>query len=183
MDISKLFKNGQLRLPANMSKDTWESVGESLLVMRVNHRWCLGDWILFGLGKFRITLNSEARRLGLSLNTLSSYKSVAARFSPDMRTFKLSWSHYLTVVAVDDVSRRMALLKQAEKRGLSRDDLRDLEAGHSTLLEYAVHLRWADPITPKIQEQLHKLVAGSGGRIVHAKMVRSIRGKGVAGRR
>ena len=146
MDTKNVFKDGHLNLPANMSREIWDSIGKALAEVKVGYQWHFGDWMLFGMGKFGADLPFEAKRLGVTKAQLFIYKGVASRFSPDMRKIKLPWTHYRVVAWIDDVPKRMALLKQAKKEKLAASSLRDLMMDRSTPTKYSVLLRWVKPI-------------------------------------
>lgn len=165
MDTKNLFKDGYLNLPSNMSKGTWSSLGEVLANLKKSYQWHLGDWALFGMGKFRMTLVKAAKIAGVSPGYLSGLRTVAQRFSPSMRTEKLSWEHYRTVCLVSDPGERLRLLRKAKKEKISGFELRCYLSGKERPEEYKIILVWPKPPDGEILREVHEIISKTGGKV------------------
>jgi hypothetical protein len=114
-----------------------------------NNRWLMGDALLAEFpiqdhrdvmvsiwkgeeAKVRPYLEAVARRTGMGVGTVASYRSMASCWPPDQRVVGASFAQHRIVSPRND---RVAVLQQAVKDGLSCDALRlrlGLEPGKTT---------------------------------------------------
>jgi len=109
-----------LQLPASMSFDEWEQVGEQLQHAQRAVMWWLGDWWAYGERYGEDA--SQASDLP-SAKTLANAASVCMRIGPSRRRESLSFSHHAEVAYLDaDIADR--LLDLAEEHEWTRSELR-----------------------------------------------------------
>jgi hypothetical protein len=110
-----------LQLPAGMSFEEWQQVGEQLQHAQRAVMWWLGDWWAFGERRYGEEA-SQASDLP-SAKTLSNAASVCMRINPSRRRESLSFSHHADVAYLGaDIADR--LLDLAEEHDWTRTELR-----------------------------------------------------------
>jgi hypothetical protein len=85
-----------------MSLAEWKSLGTSIVVYSDTAPWWVGDWLLFGQGKFHRRYQEGLATTGLSYQTLRNYATVARRFPVSRRRDRLSFQHHAEVCALPD---------------------------------------------------------------------------------
>jgi len=105
------------------AKSTWDAL-----------RWSIGDWLLFGEGKFGEEAAQIADAVGRSVHTMQNYTWVCSRVAPSRRRPELSWSHHEAVAGLEPRAQRRWLDKAVAEtlgsdalRGLLRDERRQAE--------------------------------------------------------
>lgn len=111
--------------PANMTYEEYESVGRTLQQVGRSLNWWIGDWLNYGERKFGEMYAQALAVTGLSLESLTKYKAVAARIRPEIRIPELSWTHHFTVAWAEE-SLREPLLQMAYYWAISSRDLKQL---------------------------------------------------------
>lgn len=111
--------------PANMTYDEYASVGRTLQQVGRSLNWWIGDWLNYGERKFGEMYAQALEITGLSLESLTKYKAVAARIHPAIRVSELSWTHHLHVAYAPE-NLREALLHMAYYWSISSRDLKEL---------------------------------------------------------
>jgi hypothetical protein len=87
-----------LDLDIDMVFEDWEAVGEILKGMALASPWLLGDWLVFGEGRYS---DIYAQALDdLDAQTIKGYVWVAEKVPPANRKATLSWSHHRAVAGL-----------------------------------------------------------------------------------
>lgn len=114
------------QLPDNMSFEEWCAAGE--LLGKIEHAvsWWIGDWWAFGehrYGERKAIVEAEDWK-GPSFQTCRDCGWVARKFETSRRHDVLSFTHHREVAALDDPSEADAMLRDAEAKGWSAQQLR-----------------------------------------------------------
>lgn len=112
-----------LCLPARLSFAAWRRIGEHLLLVSDSSGWWLGDWLVYGEGRFGDRYKQAIAKTSLDYQTLRNYAWVARRFDVSRRRDTLSFQHHVEVAALPPEQQRM-WLDRAETFGWSRNRLR-----------------------------------------------------------
>ena len=168
MDTKRLFKDGCLNLPSNMGKGVWLSLGKTLADTKKNHQWHIGDWMLFGTGKFRISVAAIAKSVGITVSTLKQYRATAQAFSLSMRVRNVPWSQHRAVVSVSDPEERLRLLRKAKREKMGIYELRCYLSGKRRPEEYKIVLVWSKPPGAEAIGEIHEIVSRTSGKVKRA---------------
>ncbi len=129
-----------LDLPADMTFEQWQGIGQSLRGVERSLMWWIGDWLRYGERRWGEMYSQALDATDKAYQTLANAKSVAEKFEFSRRREKLGWSHHAEVASLPpDVAD--ALLDEAERDGLSRNDLRK----RASQVKAAVRINAADP--------------------------------------
>ena len=111
-----------LELPASLSFEDWQRVGEQL--QRAEHAvmWWLGDWWAFGEHRYG-ERSAQAVENGFNPNTLMNAAWVCRQIPISRRHEVLSFSHHYEVAALQPAEAD-ALLNRAEAEGWGHKQLR-----------------------------------------------------------
>jgi hypothetical protein len=82
-----------------LTYDQWASVGLRLGGLHSGIQWWLGDWFVFGHGRYRDgeMYHQALEETGRSAGGLYTLKWVAEKVGPEVRRADLSWSHHREV--------------------------------------------------------------------------------------
>lgn len=105
-----------------MTKRQWISAAKRLGKRKSRLQWDIGDWALEGERNLFIEDDYDVLPLlDISYQTLKNIKVVAKAYPKTDRRFKLPWTHYQTVVSLDN---RLEWLRRAEEGSWTREKLR-----------------------------------------------------------
>jgi len=114
-----------LVLRKGLSYEQWSDVMRQIGYVERACMWWLGDTLNYEEGKWGEKYLQAAEDSGYSYQTLRIAKWVASRFELFRRRNKLTFGHHQNVAALDpELADR--LLEQAERKGLSVQELRQL---------------------------------------------------------
>lgn len=111
--------------PASMTYEEWEKIGRTLQQLGRSLNWWLGDWLNTGEQRWGEMYSQALEITGLSVETLSKYKRVAARVPADIRRPDLTWTHHFAVAYAEE-GNRGPLLEIAAHFEISSRDLKEL---------------------------------------------------------
>jgi hypothetical protein len=105
-----------LLLPANLTEDDWQVVGETLGSFETSASWWIGDWWAHGEARYgqRTAIVQDEGWQGPSLQRCKNCAYVARRFKRSRRRDLLSFTHHEEVAALNEVDAD-ALLDWAEE--------------------------------------------------------------------
>lgn len=104
--------------------DEWAQAGRRIVAARSSLQWAIGDWLLFGDGRYEEdAYETAAEATGLRRGTLSNLKAVAKAFPIDKRDPEVGWSHHALLAGFDDEVRER-LMQETKKNKLSWEELR-----------------------------------------------------------
>lgn len=104
--------NGLVIDSARLPQFDYERIGQRFGQILTGVRWSVGDWILYGEGQEYYDYARAQELTGLSYDSLSQSRRVAAAFPPDARVEHLSWSHHRAALGLP-VGERQAALERA----------------------------------------------------------------------
>ena len=136
LDVSRLVKckfgrNG-LAIQECTSYNDWETIGITLAQIKDAHQFWIGDWLLFGEGKYGEKYTQALEATGLGYQTLRDCKWVAKQVELSRRRDNLSWSHHEEVAGLEPKDQER-WLKEAEKGNMSAKQLREAIKASKTL--------------------------------------------------
>src|SRR3954452_18033627 len=103
--------------------ETWRDLGARFGTYTNAMSWWLGDWLVFGRGKYGRRYKEAIAATGLDYGTLRNYAVVARRVEPSRRRSDVSFQHHAEVCALDDEHQDSWLARAARGRW-SRNELR-----------------------------------------------------------
>lgn len=103
-----------LKLPRNITFDTWVVIGKHLSSIYSSSAWCLGDWLAYGEDAFTGRYRDAIEMTSLNYQTLRNYAWVARRFPLHRRQDKLSFAHHTEVAALAEPEQDFWLRKAQE---------------------------------------------------------------------
>jgi N6-adenosine-specific RNA methylase IME4 len=112
-----------LTLPADLSFERWEQVGETLGRIGRAHQWWIGDWINFGERAYGEKYAQAIEDTGLDYQTTANLAWVAGKVQSSWRQETLSWSHHQEVAKLEPAEQKR-WLKRAVAEGWSSKELR-----------------------------------------------------------
>lgn len=149
-----------LSLPQQLSYDQWEKVGRELQRAERAVMWWIGDWLAYGEKRYGETYTQAVELTGRSEEKLQQAKWVSTNIENLRRRKLLSWSHHYEVASLEP-DEQDALLSEAEKRGLSRNDLRKLVRGYKENHQYITSSESVEWYTPaKYIEAAREVMGG-----------------------
>lgn len=101
---------------ARLPQADYERIGHRFAQIVTGVRWGVGDWILYGEGQGYYDYTRAQELTGLSYDSLSQSRRVAAAFPPAARVGHLSWSHHRAALALP-IGERQAVLERARVSG------------------------------------------------------------------
>jgi hypothetical protein len=116
-------KRLELRLPEDMSFESWQRIGDQLCVIADSSTWWLGDWLVYGEESFPNRYRIALAKTSLSYKTLRNYAWVARKFPVSRRRDKLSLQHHAEVAALPEAEQEI-WLSRAECGGWPQSRLR-----------------------------------------------------------
>lgn len=129
--LTKLVTNGEflpevlgLQLPDVTTIEDWAHIGDRVRMVGRSMGWIVGDWLNFGEDHFGEEYAQYAENCGYDPGVLSTYQTVARRFTPEQRNPGVSFTHYRLLVRFSDAKVARWLDKIVEGK-LSVSQLRD----------------------------------------------------------
>ncbi|MBE3015291.1 LmbU family transcriptional regulator [Microbispora sp. NEAU-D428] len=120
-----------LRLPVDLSFESWQRIGSQLCVIANSSTWWLGDWLVYGEEFFSDRYRMAIAKTSLSYKTLRNYAWVARKFPMSRRRDTLSLQHHAEVAALPEDEQELWLTR-AEKEGWPQSRLRkEIQASRS----------------------------------------------------
>lgn len=120
----KVTPTGMTTVSGRPGMDEWAQAGRQMIAARSSLQWAIGDWLLFGDGRYEEgAYETAAEATGLRRGTLSNLKAVAKAFPPDKRDPEVGWSHHALMAGFEDEVRER-LMKETKERKLSWEELR-----------------------------------------------------------
>jgi hypothetical protein len=110
-----------LTLDPATSYEQWEALGVMLARLSASSCWLIGDWLNFGETVYGERAY-QAADLGLAVQTVTNYASVARKIPPERRRASLPYSYH-AVVAPLEPAEQDAWLEKAEREGWTRRQL------------------------------------------------------------
>jgi hypothetical protein len=101
----------------------WRAVGRSLGRLGRNSQWWVGDWLLYGCGKWGEQYAEAVKLTGYDYGSLRNMACVSRRFDLSRRRDKLSWEHHASVQSLMPSEQDHWLDRAVELRW-TREDLR-----------------------------------------------------------
>jgi hypothetical protein len=115
----------------------WLLEGRRIGVLSRGSQWWVGDWLLYGTGRWGEMYAAAAKATGYDPKSLRNYRYVASRVSASLRKDNLTFGHHALVASLDADSQRHWLDRAVHDR-LSVEDLRgELRAERVGLAEPA----------------------------------------------
>ncbi|WP_030621846.1 LmbU family transcriptional regulator [Streptomyces sclerotialus] len=112
-----------LELPAGISLDDWQRIGNQLYVAADSSAWWLGDWLIYGRTAYPGRYQRAVEETRLDYQTLRNYAWVARRFAPPRRRAALSFQHHAELASLPETEQEY-WLDRAERLSWSRNFLR-----------------------------------------------------------
>ena len=117
------------KISNSVSYEKWVQLGEMFHTLHRNINWRIGDWLLFGEGRFPDRYSQATHLTGRSDVTMRNCAWVASVYPPEERVYDLSFTHYLEVAGVKETKERHWLLAKAEQEDMSALALRAFRSG------------------------------------------------------
>lgn len=111
-----------LHLPAHLTFNEWQRVGEQLEAQQNASLWWIADWAAEGERRYRRDYGEALERL-YERKSLRNVASIARSVEPSRRRDNLSFSHHAEVAALDP-EWQTVWLDDAESHGWSTRELR-----------------------------------------------------------
>lgn len=106
----------------------YEQLGNYLGIMNRSCMWWVGDWLLYGEGKFGEKFAQAASATKLAEQTLANRMYVCRNVPMKMRKVGLSFSVHAEVAGLKTAKEQRYWLDRAEKSGWNRQQLREAMA-------------------------------------------------------
>jgi hypothetical protein len=107
----------------NIEYDKWVLEGRRIGAMGRGSPWWMGDWLLYGEGRWGEKYTEAVRITGYDKKSLRNMRYVASRFELSLRRDSLHWSHH-ALLAAFELDEQKYWLDRAVADRLSVDDLR-----------------------------------------------------------
>jgi len=91
-----------LILPANLSFDDWEDLGERLAGARESLRWWLGDWVNFGEAAYGEKYAQALDETHYSYSALRNIAYTTKNTPESLRHQDLTFEHHTTVAGLEE---------------------------------------------------------------------------------
>lgn len=122
-DASAFVTRRGLIFPERMAFERWVGIGSYLSHVISASAWCLGDWLVYGEGRFNDRYRNAIEMTSLDYQTLRNHAWVARRFPMSRRRDRLSFTHHAEVAALLEPEQDV-WLRKAEEQGWSVKRLR-----------------------------------------------------------
>jgi hypothetical protein len=90
-----------LKISAPLSYVEWESLGSHLQAVHRSVLFWIGDWLVWGQGKWGEKYAQAVESTGYAVQTLMNAQWVASRIEISLRGEVLSWSHHREIAALE----------------------------------------------------------------------------------
>ncbi|MEV4113152.1 LmbU family transcriptional regulator [Nonomuraea sp. NPDC049695] len=134
LDASVRARRLGLRLPDDLSFESWEKVGDQLNVIADSSTWWLADWLVFGEESFPDRYRAALARTSLSYKTLRNYAWVARKIPMSRRRDTLSMQHHAEVAALPEGEQEMWLTRAARENWPLSRLRKEIQAGRAGAL-------------------------------------------------
>lgn len=108
-----------LTITKDLSLDQWQALGRRLVKLHEAAAWAIGDWLIYGRGKYGETYERAAELTGRSYESLSQYLRVAVAFPPAKR-MDCPWSQHRETLRLNPESRKAVLQRAIESQWTKR---------------------------------------------------------------
>ena len=103
----------------------YEKLGTYLGIMNRSCMWWVGDWLVYGEGRYGDSFAQAAASTGLAEQTLLNRMYVCRNVRPEVRRVGLAFSVHAEVAACKTAREQRRWLDKAERHGWNRQQLRD----------------------------------------------------------
>lgn len=117
------FVEGRLVLPESLHFDAWLLIGQQLQRMQRSVSWWVGDWMLYGEGRYGERFSQALDATGYAKHSIQNAASVAKAIPPSRRRELVPFSHHAEVVSLPP-AQQDELLAQVEKEDMPVAKLR-----------------------------------------------------------
>lgn len=100
----------------NLSFEEWIAIGNTLQQVNASLNWWIGDWLIYGEGKWGEMYAQAVETTGWDYDRLSKAKWVAARVQFCKRLQNLTWSHHHEVASLDPEAQEKWLMRAEAER-------------------------------------------------------------------
>lgn len=108
--------------------DAYAALGTYLGIMNRSCMWWIGDWLLYGEGRYDERFAQAAANTGLAEQTLQNRMYVCRNVPVSMRRVGLAFSVHAEVASLKTAREQKYWLDRAAKAGWNRQQLRDAMA-------------------------------------------------------
>lgn len=109
----------------DLSYTAYENLGIYLGIMNRSCMWWIGDWLVYGEGRYGDGFAQAAASTGLAEQTLLNRMYVCRNVKPDVRRVGLAFSVHAEVAGCRTAREQRRWLDKAERGGWNRQQLRD----------------------------------------------------------
>ena len=113
-----------LKITAPLSYAEWEALGSHLQAVHRSVLFWIGDWLMWGQGKYGERYAQAVNATGYAVQTLMNAQSASSGIEFSRRSGDLSWSHHAEVAKAEPTE-QTRLLEAAVENQLSVRQLRD----------------------------------------------------------
>jgi hypothetical protein len=104
---------------------TYEKLGAYLGLMNRSCMWWVGDWLVYGEGRFGDSFAQAAASTGLAEQTLLNRMYVCRNVAPEIRRVALGFSVHAEVASCSTAREQRKWLDRAERGNWNRQQLRE----------------------------------------------------------
>jgi hypothetical protein len=105
-----------LDLPANLEWDEYQAVGHWLHRIDESTPWWVGDWLLYGDGRYGEDVYQAASSTGFNQDTMRQWLWVAQQVPPKRRRADVTWSHHRQVAKLPAKEQTHWLVRAAREK-------------------------------------------------------------------
>ena len=109
--------------PEGLEYRDWLLEGRRIGVLSRGSQWWVGDWLLYGTGRWGEMYVAAAKATGYDPKSLRNYRYVASRVSVSLRKDNLTFGHHALLASLDPAN-QCHWLERAVHDRLSVEDLR-----------------------------------------------------------
>jgi hypothetical protein len=111
------------RAPDSIEYREWLLEGRRIGVLSRGSQWWVGDWLLYGTGRWGEMYVQAAKVTGYDPKSLRNYRYVASRIDVSLRKDNLTFGHHALLASLEPDAQRHWLERAVHDR-LSVEDLR-----------------------------------------------------------
>jgi hypothetical protein len=109
--------------PSKLEYRDWVVEGRRIGLMSRGSQWWVGDWLLYGTGRWGEMYVQAAKVTGYDPKSLRNYRYVASRIDVSLRKDNLTFGHHALLASLEPDAQRHWLERAVHDR-LSVEDLR-----------------------------------------------------------
>lgn len=94
------FGRSGLQVTGAPSREQWESIGSTLLLMAHGGQWWIGDWLNIGERQWGKTYQDVAAQMGYKARTLKDWAYVARNVDSSIRIDELTFGHHQLIASM-----------------------------------------------------------------------------------